>query len=149
MNRAMTADLFLNIANQQTPAPVKARQRATDRRAQARIDKDQADHERLMKIWCQTQQRQIDDALIGPYGSQIAALLAFLKDLSLEREAELVDLVQTNSWHCADADTRYLIMRLIASRLALLRENAGLPPFDDPLPDELPNTFLRIREMLR
>jgi hypothetical protein len=145
----MTADLFLNVADRQISSPVKARQRAADRREQARIDKDQADRERLMKVWCQTQQRQIDDALIGPYGNQIAALLAFLKELSLEREAELVELVQANSWHCADPDTRYLVMRLIAGRLAQLRENAGLPPFDDPLPDEPPSVFLRIREMLR
>ena len=145
----MTANLFLNIADQQISAPVKARQRATDRRAQARLDKEEADRERLMKAWCAVQQRQIDDALVGPHGIQIAALLAFLKDLSLEREAELVDFVQADSWRCADPDTRFLAMRLIGSRLASLRENAGLAPFDDPLPDEPPSVFLQIREWLR
>jgi hypothetical protein len=145
----MTANLFLSIADQQISAPVKARQRAAEQRAQARIDKDQADREKLMRAWCVFQQRQIDDALVGPHGIQIAALLAFLKDLSLEREAELVDFVQADSWRCADPDTRFLAMRLIGSRLAKLREDAGLAPFDDPLPDEPPSTFLRIRELLR
>jgi hypothetical protein len=145
----VTANLFLNIADQQISAPVKARQRAADRRAQARIDKDEADRERLMKAWCAVQQRQIDDALVGPYGAQIAALLAFLKGLSLVREAELVEFVQADSWHSANADIRFLAMRLIGSRLASLSENAGLAPFDDPLPDEPPSVFLRIREWLR
>jgi hypothetical protein len=145
----MTANLFLSIADQQISAPVKARQRTADRRAQARIDKDEADRERLMKAWCAVQQRQIDDALVGPYGSQITALLAFLKELSLEREAELVGFVQADSWHCANADIRFLVMRLVGSRLATLREDAGLAPFDDPLPGEPPSTFLQIREMLR
>jgi hypothetical protein len=145
----MTANPFLNIADQQISAPVKARQRATDRRAQARLDKEEADRERLMKAWCAVQQRQIDDALTGPYGAQIAALLAFLKKLSLEREAELVGFVQADSWRSANADIRFLAMRLIGSRLASLRENAGLAPFDDPLPDEPPSVFLQIREWLR
>src|SRR6516162_10409723 len=114
----MTANLFLNIADQQISAPVKARQRAADRRAQTRLDKEEADREQLLKTWCAVQQRQIDDALVGPYGTQIAALLAFLKELSLEREAELVDFVQADSWRSADADTRFLVMRLIGSTLA-------------------------------
>jgi hypothetical protein len=145
----MTADLFLNIADQQISAPVKARQRTADRRAQVRTDQDEANRERLMKTWCAVQQRQIDDALVGPYGTQIAALLAFLKELSLEREAELVDFVQADSWRCANPDIRFLVMRLVGSTLAKLREDAGLAPFDDPLPDETPSVFLQIREMLR
>jgi hypothetical protein len=145
----MTANLFLDIADQQIAAPVKARQQAADRRVQARIDRDEADRKRLMKAWCAVQQRQIDDALVGPHGSQIAALLAFLKELSLEREAELVAFVQANSWRCANPDIRFLVMRLVGSRLAELREDAGLTPFDDPLPGEPASVFLRIREMLR
>jgi hypothetical protein len=145
----MTANLFLNIADQQISAPVKARQRAADRRAQVHTDKDQADREKLMRAWCVFQQRQIDDALVGPYGAQVAALLAFLKELSLEREAELVEFVQADSWRDANADIRFLAMRLIGSKLAKLREDAGLAPFDDPLPDEPPSIFLQIREMLR
>jgi hypothetical protein len=145
----MTANPFLSVADRQISAPVKARQRAADRRMQTHIDKDEADRERLMKAWCAVQQRQIDDALVGPYGAQVAALLAFLKELSLEREAELVEFVRADSWRGADPDTRFLVMRLVGSRLASLREDAGLAPFDDPLPDEPPSTFLRIREMLR
>jgi hypothetical protein len=145
----VTANPFLNIADQQISAPVKARQQAADRRAQARLDKDEADRERLMKAWCAVQQRQIDDALVGPYSAQIAALLAFLKGLSLEREAELADFVQADSWRSADPDTRFLVMRLVGSKLASLREGAGLAPFDDPLPGEPPSVFLQVREMLR
>jgi hypothetical protein len=145
----MTANLFLSIADQQISAPVKARQQAAERRAQTRLDQNEADRERLMKAWCAVQQRQIDDALVGPYGAQIATLLAFLKELSLEREAELVGFVQTDSWRSANADIRFLAMRLVGSRLARLREDAGLAPFDDPLPDEPPSVFLQIREMLR
>jgi hypothetical protein len=145
----MTADLFLNIADRQIAAPVKARQRAVERRAEARIDKDEANRERLMRAWCQWQQRQLDDALVGPYGGQITALLAFLKELCLDREVEIVEFIRTDTWHSANADVRFLVMRLIGSRLAELREGAGLPPFDDPLPGEPRSVFLRIREMLR
>jgi hypothetical protein len=145
----MTANLFLDIADQQIAAPIKARQQAADRRAQARIDKDEADRQRLMRAWCAVQQRQIDDALVGPYGAQIAALLAFLKELSLEREAELVEFIRAGTWQSADPDTRFLVMRLVGSELAKLREEAGLEPFDDPLPGDPPSVFLQVREMLR
>jgi hypothetical protein len=145
----MTANPFLNIADRQMAAPVKARQRAVDQRAQTRIDKDEIDRERLMKAWCQWQQRQLDDVLVGPYGAQIAALLAFLKELSLDREAELVEFIRTDTWRSANADVRFLVMRLIGSTLAKLREEAGLAPFDDPLLGEPRNVFLQIRELLR
>jgi len=140
---------FLDIADRQISAPVKVRQRANERRAQERVDKEVIERSRLMRAWLQWQQRQLDDALVGPYGRHITALLAFLKELSLEREAELVGFVQAIEWQSADADTRFLVMRLIGSAIVELRERAGLVPFDDALPGEPPTVFQQIREMLR
>jgi hypothetical protein len=149
----MTAgpNAFLELAEQQITAPVKARHRAAERRAETRIDKEAVDRSRLLRAWLQLQQRQIDDALVGPHGAQIAALLAFLKELSLDRGDELVKFVRAGGWQSADADTRYLVLRLASSAIVKLREKAGLPPFDDALPfgNEPPTVFQIIRGMLR
>jgi hypothetical protein len=139
----MTA--FSEIAGRYAP---QRRKRDAARPSEAR-DETLEKRNRMVALWCRWRQQQVDDALLGPHGSALAELMQFLGGLTLETEPALVELVRKGPWRSADPDTRYLIMRLVGSRLAELREAAGLPPFSDPLPGDPPNAFLTIRELLR
>jgi hypothetical protein len=130
-----------------TEATVPAR--PTQPRATKTRDKALVDRDRQFEDWLRWQQRQIDDALVGPHSAELAELIKVLADVTLDQAAQLVALLQAGSWRTADPDTRYLVIRLCGSRLVSLREAADLPPFDDPLPHEPPDTFLVLREMLR
>jgi hypothetical protein len=130
---------FLALADRQLPAHVKARLRRAERRLEAR--------DRLTKAYEQKRQQEIDDALAGPHGPQLATLIASLPEISLDQETDLIDLAQP--WRSANPDARFLALRLIDDRIIKLREAAGLAPFDDPLPHEQSSAFIRIREALQ
>jgi hypothetical protein len=123
--------------------------RPTRPRATKARDKALDDRDRKFRDWLRWQQRQVDDALVGPHGAALAELIKLLANLTLDQAAQLIALLQAGPWRAADPDTRYLVIRLCGSRLVSLREAAGLPPVDDPLPHEPPDTFLQIRELLR
>jgi hypothetical protein len=118
---------FLDLAERQMTAPAKARQRAVERRVEARTSK--ADPLKELRAW---HQQQLEEALAGPYGKEIAALLAFLKNLSLDDDVD--EIMQGDAWRTADRDTCFFANRLINARIVELREAAGLVPFDDALP---------------
>ena len=69
--------------------------------------------------------------------------------MTMESPNALVEYVRADSWHSADADTRFLVLHLISAAIVQLRERNGLPPFDDPLFGQPPNVFLILRELLR
>ena len=82
----------------------------------------------------------------GHMATKTQALLAFLQTMSLEDGPQLIEFVRTGDWHRADP---FEILSLIDAALTTLREQHGLPPFDDARPDEEPTAFLIIREMFR
>jgi hypothetical protein len=43
---------------------------------------------------------------------------------------------------------RPILLNYLSARLAALRERAGLPTFEDPLPDQPDDLFIRIRRLL-
>ncbi len=117
-------------------------------RAQERAKKKALfEREQLHKAWLHWHEERKQMLLGGPHRTAAAALADFLEHMS--NTAPLVALVQHGPWQCADADTRYTVLSLVDNAIIHLRESAGLPPFDDPLPDEQPDTFIIIREMLK
>jgi hypothetical protein len=139
---------FFDLGERQISAPVKARHRAAERRTEKRaLDKRQEDGARLFLRYRRWRQEQIDDALAGPHGRQISDLLAFLKELTLDRQSEAVEFAAALA--ATDADTRFLALRLIGARLMELREAADLTPFDDALPGQPATAFEQVREVLR
>jgi hypothetical protein len=120
---------FLDLAERQIRAPVKARQRAAERRAE--INKPSQESAQL-KEWRQWRDGQLNDALAGASGLAIAGLIGHLRSVTHWAEIDSGGILAT--WRSADSDTQFIVRRLISDRIAELREAAGLPPFDDPLP---------------
>jgi len=140
---------FLKYAEKQTPASVKARQRATEkRRATKAEEKALAEREDLFRLWKKWRRERLETLLTGPHGDAAQELVAFLKTMKLEDEARLIELVRAG-WERTDADTKFEVLSLINAAITALRERAKLSPINDALPHEKPTAFLIIRGLFR
>jgi muconolactone delta-isomerase len=140
---------FTEIGARQISAPVKARQRAAAKRREKAKEKALAERDDLLRLWKRWRHERLEALLAGPYGESVRELLAFLQTMSLDDGPQLIEFVSAGDWHRTDPDTRFEILSLINTALTTLREQHGLPPFDDALPDEEPTAFLIIRELFR
>jgi hypothetical protein len=140
------SDAFLDFAERETPAAVKARQHAVEKRREKAKEKALRERDDLFQFWRQWRHERIETLLAGPHGAKTQALLAFLQTMSLEDGPQLIEFVRADDWHRADP---FEILSLIDAALTTLREQHGLPPFDDARPDEEPTAFLIIREVFR
>jgi hypothetical protein len=149
---------FTDYAEKQTPAAVKARQRATEKRRAAAAEKAAqkalAERDDLFALWKVWRKERLNTLLSGPHGSAAQALVAFLQTMTLGDGARLVEHVRVADWEHTDEDTRFEVMSLIDHAIATLRTRAKLTPFDDPLSDlfgggSLSDPFLILRELLR
>jgi hypothetical protein len=143
-------DAFIVLGERNTPAAVKTRMRAVETRREKAKAKALQERDDLFHLWQKWRRERLDTLLAGPYGTEIQALLEFLRTTSLDDSLRLVDFIRAGNWHLADADTRCEILGLINAAITTLRERAGLKPFDNGIPpDEEPSTFLVIKEMFR
>jgi len=140
---------FLDYAEKQTPAAVKARQRAAETRRAKVTEKELAERNDLFRAWEKWRQERLETLLAGPHGAAAQELVAFLNAMTIEDGARLVEFVRAAGWERADADTKFEVLSLINAAITALRERAKLPAFDDPLPHEEPSAFLIIRELFR
>jgi hypothetical protein len=140
---------FLDLAERQTSAPVKARQRAAEQRAANKADKEAANRYEQHRLWRHWRRERIMALLAGPHGEAADALVNFLQHVTLASEGELIERVRCGPWRTADADARFLVLSLIDGAITDLRERDGLVPFDDPLWGEPPTVFQIVREILR
>jgi hypothetical protein len=140
---------FEALALRQISAPRRARLQAAERRAQTRAEKAQVDQEKQFALWHKWRRERSDALLAGPYADAARALIELLDHLTPDAADTLITAVMQGPWADADPDARFLILTLIDSAIVELRERNGLPPFDDPvLPDDPPNVFLTLREVL-
>jgi hypothetical protein len=140
---------FLDYAERSTPASVKARQRAAEKRRATAAEKALAERDDLFHLWKLHRQERLEKLLAGPCGAAARELVAFLQTMTLDDGDRLVELVRAGGWAHVDADTKFEVLSLINSAIVAVRERAKLPPIDDALPDETPTTFIIIREMFR
>ena len=140
---------FLDYAEKQTPAAVKARQRAVEKRRATAAEKALAERDDLFHLWKLHRQERLEALLAGPHGAAARELVAFLQTMTLDDGDRRVELVRTGGWARVDADTKFEVLSLINSAIVAMRERANLPPIDDALPHEKPTAFLIIREMFR
>lgn len=139
---------FLELADRQISAPVKARQRAAEKRAMHKAEqKALAERDCMFRAWKRWRREQLDAARAGPHGEALDALIAFLE--TMKSADALIDHVRAGDWKAADDDTRFLVLHLVNVAIVRLREECGLPPFDDALPGEPATAFQIIRELLR
>jgi hypothetical protein len=136
---------FLELADRQTSAPVKARRRVAEKRAAEKALDERATQ---LKVWCDWRRERRDALLAGPHGADAQVLLNFISTMTPTSAAALVEAVECGPWREADADTRFEVLSIVDASIIALRERQGLPPFDDALPGEASNAFLLVREAL-
>jgi len=140
---------FLDYAEKQTPAAVKARQRAAEKRRDTAAEKALAERDDLFRLWRRWRHERLEALLAGPHGDAARELVAFLQTMTLDDGIRLVEFVRAAGWKRTDADAKFEVLSLINVTITALRERAELSPFDDPLPDQKPTAFLIIRELFR
>jgi hypothetical protein len=142
---------FLDYAEKQTPAAVKARQRAVEKRRATAGEKALAERDDLFRLWKKWRRERLEALLAGPHAAAARELVAFLQAMVLDDddEARLVEFVRAAGWERVDADTKFEVLALINITICTLRERAKLSPINDSLPGEEPTAFLIIREMFR
>jgi hypothetical protein len=122
---------FLALAERQTPAPVKARERAADKRRSKRLQRAEDEQRKLSSYYRAHRRQELEAALAGEDGAKLQALTAQLTTLTLDTIPELAAFVAP-PWHSA----AFIARRLVSETIIRLRERSGLEPFDDPLPGE-------------
>jgi hypothetical protein len=127
---------FLDLAERQTPSPVKARLRATETRRNKRAQWHDDEQRKLSAYYRTLRRQELDDALADDDGGKLKTLIEKLDTLTLATIPELAAFVRANGWHSAAATTLFLARRLASESIVRLREKNGLEPFDDPLPGE-------------
>jgi hypothetical protein len=142
-------NVFIRYAESQTPAAVKARQRAAEKRRATAAEKALAERDDLLRLWKKWRHERLETLLNGPHAAAAQELVAFLQTMTLNDGARLVKFIRAAGWERANADTKFEVLSLINITITSLRERAGLDPFDDPLPHEPPSTFLSLRELLQ
>jgi hypothetical protein len=100
---------------------------------------------RAYRAWCR---EQLNEALAGAHGATVAELMALLDRLELNSAATLLAAVQHTDWNTVSYDVRLTVLHQVNEAIARLRERAGLPPIDDPLPGQPDNVFRRIKQIL-
>ena len=140
---------FLDYAEKQTPAAVKARQRAAEKRRATAAEKALAERDDLLRLWKKWRRERLEALLGGPHGAAAHELVAFLQTMALDDGARLVEFIRAGGWERADADTKFEVLSLINITITALRDRAELASIDDPLPDEESSAFLIIRELFR
>lgn len=150
----MTADFFSQLAEAQTPAPVKRRQDAAEKRRAAakQAEQDLKDQQTLSKLYRQWKEKKRHALLSGPHGKEVRGLVAFIDAMDLSSAPALIRVVQEGRGWIAvmSEDERHDLLGIIGIGIARCREKAGLPSFDDEIPflDEPPKAFTQIKTML-
>jgi hypothetical protein len=140
---------FLELANRQIAAPVKARQRAAEKRAlRAAGRKAIAERRAQFRLAKKADRERHTALLVGPHGEAARNFAAFLKAMTLDDAPALIEYVRRQSWLDADKDARFLVLAMIDATIIKLRERAGMATFDDDLADPPSSVFLIIREVL-
>ena len=106
--RCDVTNAFLDLAEQQTSAPVKARQRASEaRREPALLLTRCSTRNAQAKVWRAWRRERRQELLAGPHGADAKMLLAFLQSMTMASAADLVEAVARGPWRQAPADTRF------------------------------------------
>jgi predicted component of type VI protein secretion system len=122
------------------------------RLAPTAAEKAIAERDRLARQYRARRRAELKDLFnTEPHGKPLWKLHATLGHFGIGDARQMREYVQreVDSWLGAQPhDIRYEALRLIDSRIIRIRMNAGLVPFDDPLPGEPDKLFQQFKKML-
>ena len=103
----------------------------------------------LSKAYQAARAAWFDRVLGGPEGPRVRAMVAWIATLGPDDAEELVEVIAGEDWLlAAPQEVRFAALQLIDEQICRIRRDAGLPEFDDPLPDQPENAFQIIRRLL-
>ncbi|RPH72705.1 MAG: hypothetical protein EHM78_02040 [Myxococcaceae bacterium] len=112
------------------------------------LEKKQKEQNAQLKLYREWK-RLVRDDIKKAHGQDFANLMRILRNLKLAEVDVLVLFVAEARWLLeSDLTTRLATLSYIDGSLVRCNVRNGLPHFDDPLWDEPPNAFLKIRKML-
>src|SRR5262249_58392326 len=107
---------FLEFAEKQTPASVKARQRAAEKRRTTAAEKALAERDDLFHLWKRWRHERLETLLAGPPGGGAPAPVAFLQRVTPDDGGPVVELVFAPGWGGTPAPPQLHIPSLINTR---------------------------------
>lgn len=119
------------------------------RPADAQAEKRLVEKDRLAAGYRADLRRRTEALRDGPHGAQVRELMRFARTMGLSDGPALVRRVEASGLaEAMGASDRALLLTILSSAIQRLRERNGLPPLDDPLPDQPLNVFERIKRIL-
>ena len=88
----------------------------------------------MLRAWHAYHKQLCADAINGRSGALVEQLLDILGSLTLQDGKTLIEFVRSQNWHDVDANVRDVCLFAIDGAIMKLRQKAGLPDFDDPIP---------------
>lgn len=145
---------FEALADAQTPAPVKRKLDAAERRrVKARqAEQELKDEQVLSKLYRQWKRKKRDALLAGPHGREVKGIVAFLETMDLSSAPALIRVVsQSRFIETMTKDERHDLFGIIQVGIRRCREKAGLQPYDDEIPfaGEPPKAVTQIKTLMR
>lgn len=146
------ANFFDQIAEAQTPAPVKRKIDAAEKRARAKAQAEQElkDEQILSKLYQRWKKQKRDALIAGPHGREVKGIVSFLDKMDLSSAPALISAVERSRWVDAmSVNDRHTLLGIISTGIVRCREKAGLPPFDDEIAwCEPPKAYSQIKTLL-
>jgi hypothetical protein len=141
---------FLDLAEAQTPRPVKARQQAARKAAETRANNKQEEEDRILLSQFLAHRREERESLLaGPFGAEVKGLLSFARTMTLQSAPELIERVARAEWiKTMSVDDKFVLLRVINTAIVNLRVRNGLAPLDDALWCDSPRAFHIVKTLL-
>lgn len=111
-------------------------------------EKEHRDKTVQLRLYREHHREELEIARRGEFGPQLLELEKFMRRMTIDDGAALVDLVKRSRLAQADKFARIVVLRLVDDAIARLRAQNGLAPFDDSLPGKPPKVFEQIRAEL-
>lgn len=141
----MTTDTTIHAEEVDTLNPSHWREAQQQRLKAVRDEKQQ-----LSKQYRAARRAQINRVLDCPEGPRIRKMANWMRRLDIAQGGAVIEVVQRQRWLLdAPPEVRHTALSIFHTIITKKRENAGLHPFDDPLPGQPDNVFLQLKKLLR
>lgn len=116
------------------------------------LDAAQRERDQLMRNYRASKAKQLAELYADPeIGDRLHRFVATLNHFKIEHADRMIEFVagEARKWlAAASPDIRHVALEAVNNRCMRLRERAGLPPIDDPLPSEPDSVFIVCRRQL-
>lgn len=140
---------FLDLAEEQIVAPVKAKLKRREARQQIVLspqEKKIRENQQLSRQFIKWKKERRE--ALRTNGKEISDLLDLLDTITFSSGPVLVSYLESAEWlRSLERNIKDDLLSAIADAIIKVREKEGLPPFDDALPGEPPKIFEKIKEI--